>query len=279
MQRRMFARFAASLVALGPLVVAACGGSTTSTPQPDPATVSVAQACDDQAQAYCQRLASCDALYLAQEFGTADDCATSFADYCNFRLSVPDDANSAAHTEGCAQATAAQACSDTSTSSGCHQPTGAGANGAPCAEAGQCASGFCALGTTSSCGTCAAVPAAGEPCTPTNQCGSNLCSDEKICVVPLAAGAPCDPDTERCADGLRCHGTPSVCVAYDTTVDPGEACGTVNGQNVACTDGACIDDVCVANAALGEACDRTNGPLCGYGTFCIGGTCVRPACM
>ncbi len=265
---------------LGPIALAvACGGSTsTSTTTPDTATI--AQACDDEAQAYCHQLAGCDGVYLAQELGSEADCETSYADYCNDRLALPGNGNDAAHTESCAQATAGRSCSDTSSSSACDQPTGVVPDGGSCAAAGQCQSGFCAFSTTSSCGTCADAPGEGDACTPTYQCGSKLTcsSDHTRCVAPLGVGESCGA-ASRCADGLRCQGTPAVCAKLDSTAAPGAACGILDGENVACTDGSCNGGTCVANAKLGAACDRTEGPFCGYSTYCVNGTCVRPACM
>jgi N-acetylneuraminic acid mutarotase len=178
--------------------------------------------------------------------------------------------------------------------------------GAPCTQAGACASGFCTGGVccTSACnagpcqactkaagapsdGTCAPIADGtscddDNPCTQTDACVAGVCKGENpvVCSAPDACtDGYCNPGTGQCAtearaDGAACSGyacaTPGVCQG-----------GVCNGATpIACDPpDACHDAVCDPAMGTcstpakvdGAACD--DGNACTQGDACQAGVC------
>ena len=81
------------------------------------------------------------------------------------------------------------------------------------------------------------------------------------------------------SQGLVCNAT-KVCQKIKFA-GPGEACGSVNGDFVACrASGHCkvaagqMMGTCLAAADDGAACDPVNGPTCKAVAVCAGGVCT-----
>ncbi len=270
-------RLSRAIVAMG--LVTACSSSSSS-----PGGTSIAQACSDSAQARCIQIQTCSSTWLAELYGTEAACETRIDLECNNGLSAPQNANTPSNVEACVAQIPGWNCSDflvgANPPSACAQVLGSAANGSPCSAAGQCQSGFCAY-ATSHCGTCAVQPTPGQACTGARQCGPGLeCNAQNTCVVRAATGAACGPGIV-CAPGDRC--VKGTCETDTATANPGAACGSVANVVTGCVTGTCepgaqAQPVCVARAAVGAACDDTNGPFCTPPALCVGGTCQEPTC-
>jgi hypothetical protein len=269
----------ASLVTVGALAVA-CGGTATSVAEP-----SGDQACTDSARARCGRIQACSAVHLAELYGDEASCESRVKANCLSTLAAPSNGNTPGHVAACADAIGGWSCGDFFLSANpppaCAQPTGPLAAGAACYAAGQCQTGFCAIGA-SACGACAALPGAGEPCTPTRQCGPGMqCTGDLTCRVPGVEGDACGKSA-GCAPGLRCVG--GSCAAYASAAARGQPCGVVGGKAVTCTAGDCqiptgtTAGTCVGRSTEGAACDQTAGPFCEPPAVCVSGTCRIPSC-
>lgn len=148
----------------------------------------------------------------------------------------------------------------------CESP---GAEGAPCATLGDCASGLYCASSACDAGSCA-----GGTCQPALPIGS-ACVPELPWVdevaTPGACGSrgACDPTTSACA-ALR-------------WADPGSACG----WGVLCRVGRCPvneqlgvpDGMCPAIIADGQPCsdDPTDGTTCDTFSLCASGVCTLEA--
>jgi len=142
--------------------------------------------------------------------------------------------------------------------------------GGDCSVAGsQCTPGaFCADGET-----CTALLPAGSPCSSTLVCRfpKEVCY-AGICRVPPDEGEACDPigsdyggPCRRIDD--RCNDATGLCTRLP---GPGESCASTK----TCVPYAeCDNDVCVAQADLGQSCDLRS---CIGELACTGGVCGPP---
>ena len=274
----------ASLLAFA-FVAAACGGSSST--EVEPATVTAAQACSDQAHARCTHLQVCSQLVLTESYASETECETRTSAQCTAALASPATGATPNTTETLAQGEPGWDCVDFLVDANpppdCVQVTGPGANGSPCQAFAQCQSGFCAF-ASSTCGTCAVAPVANQPCTPTHQCAPGLecLTSTSTCVVPVGAGGACGTGIV-CAPGDRC--VKGTCQTATVNAPAGHACGSVNGTVTGCAQGSCVEVTtgtlpeCIGRAADGAACNLSMGPFCESPALCIAGTCQHPSCQ
>jgi hypothetical protein len=286
---REFQRLSGALAVLGSsvLLVLACSSSSS---------VSVTQACADVAAARCQKVQQCNPQGLLNTYGDLASCESTQSTTCVANLAAPDTANSAAHTEGCAQATPTQSCDDYflgNVPSACTPPAGPRDAGSDCAVSGQCTTAYCLIPKTTACGACDAPPGLGSACF-NNSCGPGFLCDNvsSLCVAPVSASGACD-DSSVCAPGLTCLGNTATalgaCVALATL---GDSCDLANGGSrcdarLGLSCNVVAGKVCapVATASASETCGTVDGGVidCLADAFCQKpdgspvGTCVAPA--
>ncbi len=276
-------RFLGSLV-VAPLL-AACGGPGTS-------SITVDQACLDNAKAQCAKLDECRQNGVANAYGAMGACVSRMHDNCVTSHMAPGTGNTADATEACATALPGESCQDFlqgNPVAACAQKTGSLGDGTACAYNAQCTSGFCAVPKGSLCGACAPVPAAGDPCDTVASCGPDkTCTPMQTCQPWVAAGGACDGKTEVCAPGSSCvipamatMGTchadaASLAATCDFKRQTGPACDANAGLYCANTN-ACI---AVSYVAAGSACGAMKGTaddVCTNGSSCFAGTCLALA--
>jgi hypothetical protein len=187
------------------------------------------------------------------------------------------------------------------------------ADGAPCSEGFQCASGAC-LGGTDGCGRCVPRVSEGADCSEARCAYPLVCGSTKRCVssggqgascggtedcqsfyrcinghcqrlLPLHAACTTDANPKQCDINLRC--TPLSERGHDGECRPfvlgkdGDPCGVV-GKNpstvVECANGDCINARCVRHLTDGAPCGPAT-PNCEALASCREGTCslVDPA--
>src|SRR6266700_3899447 len=157
------------------LVLALGYGSTTSGP-------SIQQACQDLAQAPCDKRSSCTMLAsatgpgasLVRVYGDMATCLQRELLACENGLMAPQTGNSPTKVEACVKAYATFSCQDffdSNPPADC-TVTGARANGITCTFNGQCGSGYCQGAKSNVCGVCADPPSPGADCTDSS-CGRN----------------------------------------------------------------------------------------------------------
>ncbi len=279
--------------------------------------ISVARACADGAFARCNVLQYCSPAALAFRFGDLRTCQALYQESCLAIVTAPSSGQTTAGVEACAQDLAVPnpkwSCSDylliQNPPPDCQQPSGALANGAPCALSQQCKSAFCSITNGKMCGTCAPALAQGDSCAGLAMCPRSLncnaatqkcegfvgmggaCSPGLPCAAHLAcvgynaqSNAPgtCQPEASGvhgpCSfqgagcdvfAGLSCNAQTQTCETAQIGT-PGSACGLVAGQQAYCSSsGDCMDGACRAAAREGEPCDIVNGPSCIAITQCI----------
>jgi hypothetical protein len=96
------------------------------------------------------------------------------------------------------------------------------------------------------------------------------------CAAPIADGATCDPGTDFCAnpDGCSAQGKCSAIqlVAVGATCD--ELTLVCKASYCHFPSDTATTGTCTAYAAVGAACDPSNGPFCGAGSDCVNGKCA-----
>jgi hypothetical protein len=209
------------------------------------------QACADSAHAKCTRLQTCSAADVETRYGDEQTCESREKRSCANALAAPGNGNNPTKTEACSQEYATWSCTDyldtANVPAACKQASGSVADGAACAFAGQCASGFCAIVPGSACGTCGAPPSPGASCAQLTNCGQGLvCTfDTQVCVVYAASGAPCGKGAP-CGAGLSCVGADAATATMGTC------------QAAVAASGA----TCDASQKTGPGCDRNLGLQC-----------------
>jgi hypothetical protein len=288
----------------------ACSPANVAGPQ-DSSTIdqSAAQlACQEYAYARCGRLQACSRTAVPLRYGDEATCVSLYQDACIANIDAPGTGWTPAYAEGCAQnINSWTLCSDYINNQNpppaCARPMGKLEQGAACAVAGQCASGFCSVPLGSACGQCAPAPNPGDACATSADCGASLtCAEGGTCSTYGQAGTACGP-SQACGAGLTCVGSGSAaqafcqpatatqgapcsfagsgcdinmglvcnaeamqCVPADI-VGSGKACGVVANQMATCgSGGTCTAGACVVGAPALAPCDIVNGPRC------IGGT-------
>jgi hypothetical protein len=265
-----------------------------------------AQACNVIATARCNKIQSCASATITADFGGMAACLTNYSTDCLNSLAASSTGNSAAITQGCAEAIANWDCSDyengANTPAACVQVKGTLASGTMCSFAGQCQSGFCAIDVDARCGVCADPPTAGSDCSSLSTCGQGLtCTrDTNTCVVPAAVNTPCGKGAP-CGYELSCVGATAtamgMCQTSGTTAgatcDPklATAAGCAEALGFYC-NGTTKQCEMVSFASGGQSCGTLDGADggrvdCSGAARCIasetgdGGTgpstCVAPA--
>ena len=242
-----------------------------------PKPVSADEACADSGIANCTKLDQCVLNGTTIRYGGASTCQTRQKQACLVRLGATGTGNTPAAVEGCVSEVPSASCSDFDMGNipECQAKSGTGANGAPCAFGGQCASANCAIVTGTNCGTCAAANQAGDSCATTScsqglvcvaatqQCqprgnagtacdANHPCGAGLSCVTPAgmaagtcqgagnSVGAACDPKHQTAPGcdpnaGLYCDASTNTCATF-TYVTAGAQCGSVNHVTAACTN-------------------------------------------
>ncbi len=282
---------------LGPAVglwIVACSSSSGAS------NGSADQACTDLANAICQKLNDCTAVFVTNTYGDEATCAMRFKTSCDQTLAANGTGLTPADREKCADAVPGASCEDLVDNNfpgACAAVAGQLANGTACADSSQCQSTYCNLGADGTCGACAATRVSaggscqrnddcvnGSPCTngkcvtpvgfggtcdAAHPCQKTLACKAGVCAKPDEAGAPCSTNSCDTLAGLYCSsGAAPVCTALGLP-KAGEPCGLVNGALAVCVGGGhCSLNIgtgvgtCEAAAADGAACDDTNGPTC-----------------
>lgn len=281
---------------------------SASTPQED------AAACQAFGTAICARLGACSAALLASEYGDPGTCATRNASGCMLGLHAPDSVSSAAGVMSCGNALATFSCHallENALPPDCRLANGARQNGRSCGSDAQCASTRCARAPNAACGTCSTLALAEQACTTNSDCGVGLiCSATGVCralaalgsscdpghpcaiplicskgscVSPLALGAPCQWDDDRCDRyaGLLCSS--GTCAPW-LNASPGGRCGSTPDGWAVCSAGSTCSDAANGGSCEGPLrddgpCNVDSGPKCLAPALCIVGSCaiVNPA--
>jgi hypothetical protein len=268
-----------------------------------PDAAAIAAACDQAAYARCNQIQECSSTRIAVAYGDLATCRQYLAESCKLTLTAQSTSATVARREACTVALQSQPCADVIYTQNlppdCVTQPGGLPDGAICAVAAQCQSTWCRVLYGAACGTCGPPPKAGDDCRSSSECLTGMtCSSAKVCAPFANVGTSCGP-SQPCNDGLTC--TNSVCVAGASSLgapcssvgagcDPykglscnaatstcqnivlapaGEACGTVANQNQICQAATCTHGTCVANAALGGACDLASGPSCRASARCV----------
>lgn len=303
------ARTIAVLIALSPLLSAACSnrpsGEADGGPTADAtAGVTVDEACSQSAMANCQQLATCTAQnLLVVRYGDVATCQMRQQASCVAALGAPRTSNSPDHVASCTTTVASESCADfindaTTTKPGCTIAPGGLAMGAACGVSGQCQSSYCSVPDNAVCGTCTAPPAPDDPCPSaiSGGCGPGLeCDPTSLrCVKPGLEGGPCDKD-HFCGLDLFCArtGTTDMGTCQPSATTPGAACDSTGATAPACDSrrglycprmtGACE---VVKYVTGGEPCGVLgdgNVAVCEAGGLCVKasgavmGVCAAPA--
>jgi hypothetical protein len=260
-------------------------------------SVSAQQACTDVAAARCQKLQQCAPHRLVTTYGDLATCETRQAATCVSNLAAPQNANTAARTEACAQAVPGESCDDFelgNVPADCSPVVGPRDAGSACAVSSQCATAYCLIPNTSSCGACAATPGVGTSCA-NNACGPGLvCNALSLeCVTPVGASGSCN-DSSACGPGLTCIGntgtTLGTCRPLASTVgascslaDGGSRCDARTGLYCNAVEGRVCE--LAATASANQECGNIDGGAvdCTANSFCqrtsgsSTGTCIPPA--
>lgn len=242
---------------------AAIDGASYADANPEAEADASGSACDDFANAYCQRYQSCDSLAFALAFGDASLCVARESPWCQNQFGSAGGTLSVPSLEACTRATAAQSCA-TFFSENPPECSWAGTEeaGAPCAHDLQCAGGFCFVPANAFCGTCRAPLHAADPCDPEarRQCANGLVCGKVACP---ANGGPCTGTEQwQCvaADG----GAGDPCTNWAACTWPlvcdGIHCVQPPGPGESCPMGQCDDTqdlYCAASPDGGaRTCDR-----------------------
>jgi hypothetical protein len=255
----------------------------------DPAAVMTA--CQHVAMARCSRLDACtNNLGATRTYGSAAVCIERQVAVCVAGHQAPMTATTAANTEACATALAAQTCTDwraSVTPTACLPAHGPLAAGMPCVAAAQCQTGFCQVARNQQCGVCAAEPAVGAACGSNGlSCGRDLtCATNNTCAQQVAASGVCD-DGHPCTPGLACvrptmASTMGTCQPEATML--GAACSS--RAVVAATCDGTLELFCNAMSQCAQSATASAGGACGVmgmaasDAVCTGGASCPAAAM
>jgi hypothetical protein len=196
------------------------------------------------ADAYCVRVFACGPVTSSLLFGGVDACRELQAQHIFARFGLEGSGATSAGRAACEPIVAAAPCQDLLQDRWlqlCEPEAGTVADGEPCADDAQCASGFCSYGDRRSgeqpqfCGYCRARAAAGDPCSSAADCPHPLgcltstftCGDAGSSRLPeIGAACAADNGVAGCGFDAVCDATTERCVA-----------GPSEGQS--CIDGAC----------------------------------------
>lgn len=309
-QARSVAGLLGSLLVAG-VVAPACGdddGSSSSN------IVSAEDACDDAANALCDKILECAPFYLSLSFSNRDACVARFKINCPTSFNAPGTSATPLQLSQCASAAKTALCEDIlarKPPEACRTVAGKLPDGNVCGHNGQCTNKLCRIAKGSTCGACSSLGGAGSACEREEECDYGLdCIDKKcfarglkgascsatapcvgvfgcvngICSPPLAAGAACEfkRDENPCdgAKGFYCSPRSKTCTQI-STAPPGGQCELSLQSVTVCTAGSeCKIGVgattgpCEAAAADGAACNESTGPKCQGPARCAGGVCT-----
>jgi hypothetical protein len=246
----------------------------------------LAKACDSAAKAACARVSSCSSRFLIDFlYGDSATCEARSSASCYAATSANGSQWTADGVDTCAGQYSAYPCQkffEGSAPPACIVD-GSLAEGAPCAVADQCASGYCSADHVTACGTCQSAPPLGHTCRVDADCGrGRACVKASgaatgVCADWVALSQPCD--TKRpCAPGLSCVGandpTPGTCMnagsstftACDATAATKPGCDPLLG--LVCVSGMCKK---VTENAAGQTCGLVSASFysCKAGAACI----------
>jgi hypothetical protein len=150
-------------------------------------------------------------------------------------------------------------------------------NGAPCADASQCMSGFCTDGVCCDlvcdqpCDSCtAALKGGGNDGECGQSAGGTVCGDVASCAGGTATLADQCDGSGMCVDGGTMPCDPFICDAG------GVMCLSMCGSDTDCATGNyCLANSCVPQKANGLACTGINECQSG---FCVDGFCCNSDC-
>ena len=260
---------------------------------PDAPGVTVDDACAHLAAALCARLEACAPVLVDIGYGDQATCEGVLAPHCVQALALPDTVKTAAWTDACSTALEMETCEDLltrNTPSTCLPPPGPRADGTPCGEDGQCASGYCGLVPNEVCGRCRPKASTGGACGRDDDCDLGLtCTGKNICAPYVPQGGPCNAD-QPCSPWLSCTtGMPPGQRTCEPVAGAGELCDAQGNGKPACDlvngyfcNG--LTHVCQALdlASAGDPCGVASGgyAICVAGSFCklsgMSGTCLAP---
>lgn len=215
---------------------------------------------------------------------------------CDAVLAAPGTGVTPAVLDQCAAALRAQCGDDDACEELIESVRGTLADGTPCDDDTQCASGECKKDFTSQssgprCGTCAPEVKIGEPC-PNGGCvvgavcaSSPGTSSESVCVALRTAnegescGSASGTEAVRCAKGLYCrYETTSAGAPNGTCERPlaeGSACGEADGQYARCAPPfTCVSGRCGRLLGSGQACTDSSDCASGLGCDPSANTCA-----
>jgi hypothetical protein len=296
------------LAALSLIFALACSSSSA----PPPA-LTADQASTDAAAAVCSRLNTCFSVVLQTLYADVATCQAREKLRYSATLAAPGTSATASQLESCAMAVGSGDCAvllglllDNAPPEACKPQPGTIADGAMCAEDGQCKNSYCTKPTGQICGLCAARAAQGAACALDKDCQYGLFCAGGNCVVPATPGGPCHP-LQPCPAGYVCNGTcvapkdgdsctqgdPSTCdlsrglycgktgTCSSAQVTPAnQGCGNAGKDYAVCASAAlCAGpvggaDTCIAAAADDSPCSDMNGPPCTPPATCLRGTCT-----
>ncbi len=263
---------------------------------------SAAEACADNAGAYCTQLKMCAEFLVTVEYGDDFTCIARQTPGCLDELAAPGTGWTGDKLEACIKARTALDCADFLHAK--PQPTACFVTGLftsqSCRYDAQCGTGYCRIASGASCGNCVALGNTGAPCTTSGDCAGNLlcatsgtcqppspitgmCSATVpcvqgaaciagVCVLPGGSGAACAAKNSN-ADcdyyqGVYCNGTTSMCTTY-AVAQAGDSCSGP-APTVCAGEATCFQTLCVAPASDGSPCNAASGLDCMAPSSCLG---------
>lgn len=245
-------------------------GKDNAAQSPDPAVEQAERlkAARQLADAECAWDARCVPSAFRFTFEDRADCAERRMLAYRRSIMLPGTAATAAALRDCSAATEEQTCDESlQNPAGPAKCMGAGMRpqGAACAEAFQCASGFCTAEPLS-CGVCAEGPREGDPCARNGTCGGGLdclCFDAmcttSVCTRLRGAGEPCKPGSMMCAAGLNCERS-GTCLPAPS--EPGAPCDPEIGlfcdwqrAGLICQNRRCVPHTAASSCSATTYCE------------------------
>lgn len=148
--------------------------------------------------------------------------------------------------------------------------------GGPCAESGDCASGYCSGATAVADGTCTSLPGHGLPCgappstyscaSPGDYCNLPQGQTSGTCQSLPGAGQPCA--SGACAEGLYCTGT-LLCQPLPGDGQPCSVPGMLCQSPYVCRASGSCGPSLPGNAPCAQSQECASGE-------CVGGLCTTP---
>jgi len=302
-------------VAVGGLLFAGQGCSSSSSSSPD-------QSASDVATALCNKIDSCAHFYVELAYGSASTCASRLQGEVKDSLNANGTGATPATLEACAAALPGATCDQVlgaGTPAACKPQVGTLADGTACGDNSQCKSTYCKKPANSTCGVCGEKAQIGGPCNVAQDCpDGSTCPVglNSVCVNYAAAGANCNgnqpclptlvckngtcatPDQagQMCvpmlggagscsaATGYFCNPTNSTCQTAALAA-AGATCGydiAANSFTLCSAAGSCnvpagrTTGTCAAAAADGASCNPVGGPPCTPPAVCNNGLCTLP---